>query len=197
MARTPQPSAISEQGAHSWVPPWLARAGAVLAVGYLLAVWLDAVGTGIPAHLLPRPVLLFTQVAELFPSAARSSIEWRVRGFRCDLGRFEEIDVRPFFPIRRDDKESRFDRAMFFYHRERRVLEALDDYITASQNRSHPDRRIGGVMLMSLRVPIPPLGQPGPRRQWTPATDFPSTVERRYWYTTPVDARPRRCEAAP
>jgi hypothetical protein len=37
------------------------------------------------------------------------------RGWRCDLERYEEIDVRPYFPIHSDDKESRFDCAMFFY----------------------------------------------------------------------------------
>jgi hypothetical protein len=168
-----------------------------LGVVYLVAVWLDAAGMGLPDQLLPRPVRFFTQVADLFPNAARASIEWRARGWRCDSRRFEELDVRPFFPIRRDDKESRFDRAMFFYHRQRRVLEALDDYIVASQNRSNPDRRIGGVLLMSLRVPIPPLGERVPRRQWMPSADFPSSVERRYWYTTPPDAREKRCEEAP
>ena len=183
--------------AQSWAPAWLRRTATALAVLYLAAVWLDAAGTGLPQRVLPRPLLLFTQVAELFPNAARASIEWRARGWRCDVKQFEEIDVRPFFPIRRDDKESRFDRAMFFYHREHRVLEALDDYIVAAQNRANPDRRIGGLLLMSLRVPIPPLGEAGPRRQWLPSADFPSSVERRYWYTTPSDARAKRCQEAP
>ena len=43
------------------------------------AIWLGAVGTGLPERALPRPLLFFTQVAELFPNAALDSIEWRVR----------------------------------------------------------------------------------------------------------------------
>ena len=183
--------------AKPWAPRWLRQLGAVFGAIYILAIWLGAVGTGATERVLPRPVLLFTQVAELFPNAALASVEWRVRGWRCDLARFEELDVRPFFPIRRDDKESRFDRAMFFHHRQPPVLLALDEYITAAQNRSHPDQRIGGVMLLSLRIPIPPLGEPGPRRKWIPLADYPREVERRYWYTAQIEARQNRCEAAP
>ena len=86
---------------------------------------------------------------------------------------------------------------MFFHHRQPPVLIALDEYITAAQNRSHPDQRIGGVMLLSLRIPIPPLGEPGPRRKWIPLADYPREVERRYWYTAQIEARQNRCEAAP
>jgi hypothetical protein len=191
------PSAPGGVPARSWAPPRLRLAGAVIGVVYVLAIWLGAAGTGLPEKVLPRPLLFFTQVAELFPYAAVDSIEWRVRGWRCDLGRFEEIDVRPFFPIREDDKESRFDRAMFFHHRQRPVLEALDRYITDAQNRTHPTERIGGLMLMSLRIPIPPLGEPGSRRSWIPLRDYPPTVERRYWYTTSTQARVDRCEETP
>ena len=68
--------------------------------------------------------------------------------------------MRPLFPIRRDDKESRFYRAMFFHYRQRRVLEALDKFIVEAHNRAHPEARIGGVMLLDLRIPIPPPGTP-------------------------------------
>jgi hypothetical protein len=182
--------------AESWAPLWLRRVVAGLGVAYLLAIWLDAAGPGIP-DAVPPSLRFFTQVAELFPHASPDSIEWRVRGWRCDLGRFEEIDVRPFFPIRSDDKESRFDRAMFFHHRQRPVMVALDDFITASQNRTRPSERIGGVILMSLRIPIPPLGQPGERLHWIPLADYPPTVDRRYWYSTSVEERERRCAEAP
>ena len=180
-----------------WAPAWLRRTGAVIGVAYMLSIWLGAAGTGLPEKVLPRPLLFFTQVAELFPYASLDSIEWRVRGWRCDLARFDEIDVRPFFPIREEDKESRFDRAMFFHHRQRPVLEALDRYVADAWNRTHPAVRIGGVMLMSLRIPIPPLGEPGSRRSWMPLSEYPAAVERRYWYTTSQDARVNRCEETP
>ncbi len=63
--------------------------------------------------------------------------------------------MRPFFPIQRDDKESRFYRAMFFHRRQRRVLEALDKFIVEQQNRAHPEARIGGVMLLEPAHPDP------------------------------------------
>jgi hypothetical protein len=187
------PSAL----APAWAPLWLRRAGAVAAAIYLLSIWLGAAGSRLPEQVLPPPLRFFTQVAELFPKAATDAIEWRVRGWRCDRGTFEEVDVRPFFPIRRDDKENQFDRTMFFYHRQRAVLEALDEYIVAAQNHQRADERIGGVMLLSLRIPIPPLGMPGPRQHWMPIADYPPSVARKYWYSTPPEVRQKRCRGTP
>ncbi|HEY2901946.1 MAG TPA: hypothetical protein VGL59_15295 [Polyangia bacterium] len=180
-----------------WAPFWLRRAAMVAGAAYLLAIWLDGAGTMLPTHVLPLPLRFFVQVTELFPNAAKDSIEWRVRGFSCARGRYEEIDVRPFFPIRSDDKESRFDRAMFFYHRHRRVMEAMDQYLTDAQNRLHPEARIGGVLMLSLRVPIPPLGTPGPRYQRLPIESYPPSVSRLDWYITDTTTRTRRCAEAP
>ncbi len=193
----PLPSTPSRLLAPPWAPPWLRRLGTFAGATYLLSVWLGAAGSELPENVLPLPVRFFTQVAELFPKATPDAIEWRVRGWRCDLGRFEEVDVRPFFPIRRDDKENPFDRALFFHHRQRLVLEALDQYLIAAQNRMRPDQRIGGVMLLSLRIPIPPLGMPGPREQWLPVDQYPASVTRKYWYLTAPELRQRRCQEAP
>jgi hypothetical protein len=85
---------------------------------------------------------------------------------------------------------------MFFYHRERRVLEALDDFITRAHNLRDPDHRIGGVMLLSLRVPIPPPGSPVERYQRRAINEYPATVERRPWYVTAPDTRQARCAEA-
>jgi hypothetical protein len=180
--------------AQPWLPPRARRIVAVLAGIYALFVWMDGAGIGLPDAILPLPLRFFVQEAALFPHSARDAIEWRAEGWRCDLGRFEEIDVRPFFPIRRDDKESRFYRAMFFHYRQRRVLEALDKFIVEQQNRAHPEARIGGVMLLDLRIPIPPPGTPERRYERLPLTDYPQEVERKYWYVTASDDRTRRCE---
>jgi hypothetical protein len=178
-------------------PAWLRRSAAVLGAIYLACVWLDASGTGIPTRILPLPLRFFVQEAALFPKGATEAIEWRVEGWSCDTRRFAEIDVRPFFPIRRDDKESRFFRAMFFHHRQRKVLEALDAFITREQNVAHPDQRIGGVLLLSLRIPIPPPGTPEPRYRPLPLPDYPREVERHVWYTTAIEDRTRRCTEMP
>lgn len=173
---------------------WLAVAFATV---YFAAVWLDAAGEHGLELALPAPLRFFVQVAELFPHAADDVIEWHVKGFHCDARQFDEIDVRSFFPIHRDDKESRFYRTMFFYFREPRVLGALDDYITREYNRQHPDGRIGGVMLLSLRIPIPALGATAARYQWRPISEAPATLTKRYWHTTAQSLRDRRCAEVP
>ena len=182
--------------AEPWLSPRARRIVMVLAGIYALFVWMDAAGLNLPDRILPLPMRFFLQEAALFPDAARDAIEYRAEGYRCDTGRFEEIDVRPFFPIQRDDKESRFYRAMFFHRRQKKVLQALDQFIVSQQNRAHPDLRIGGVMLLSLRIPIPPPGTPEGRYQRLPLTDYPQEVERKYWYVTPPGERTQRCEEA-
>jgi hypothetical protein len=170
--------------------------GACAAI-YLAAVWLDAAGVHGLGQALPAPIRFFTQVAELFPRAAEDVIEWRVKAYRCAEGRYEELDARPFFPIHRDDKESRYYRTMFFYYRERRVLDAVDAYITGEQNRLHPEARIGGVMLLSLRIPIPKLGVAEPRYQRRAIADYPATLTKKYWYNTAPALREQRCAETP
>jgi hypothetical protein len=179
--------------ARPWAPRRLRQVAAVLAGLYVVAVWLEAAGNSIPDTVLPLPVRFFVQEAALFPHAARDVIEWRAEAWFCDTGRFEELDVRPYFPIRRDDKESRFYRAMFFHLHQRRVLAALDQFIAREQNRAHPEARIGGVMLLSLRIPIPPPGTQEPRYQRLPLASYPPAVERHYWYATDKAEREQRC----
>lgn len=179
--------------AEPWVPRCLRLVAAVLAGFYVLAVWLDAAGNGAADKVLPLPMRFFVQEAALFPHAARDVIEWRAQAWYCEAGRFEELDVRPYFPIRADDKESRFYRAMFFHLHQRKVLAALDQFIAREQNRAHPEARIGGVMLLSLRIPIPPPGTPETRYQRLPLADYPAAVERHYWYVTDKGEREQRC----
>jgi hypothetical protein len=178
-------------------PRWVARTAAVVGVIYLLAVWLDAVRVVTLTSVLPHVARPFVQVAELFPTASPFVIDWRARGWSCATHQFAEIDVEPLFPIHRDDKENRFYRAMFFYHRERRVLAALDDYITRAHNRLDARSPIGGVMLLSLRIPIPRPGSAEERYQRQPLDSYPAVVERRVWYVTAPDERQARCVEAP
>jgi len=175
----------------------LRRAVGVVAALYLLAVWLDAVRVTAVERVLPPPARQFVQVAELFPTAAPFVIDWRARGWSCATHQFAEIDLRPLFPIRPNDKESRFARAMFFYRRERPVLEALDDFVTRAHNRLEPDNPIGGVLLLSLRIPIPPPGSAVERYQRRPIEEYPATVERHVWYTTSPAERQARCTEGP
>jgi hypothetical protein len=161
---------------------------------YLSCVWLDATDyTKIPDDL-PRPIHFFTQVAKLFPRAKDMTIEYRAEGYSCATGKFAEIDLRRHFPIQADDKENRFDRAMFFYHDTKKVLDALDAFIVHRESALGPDHKIGGVLLMSLRIPLPDPGAPVERYRRVPLDDLPQSVERKYWYTTPPAMREARCK---
>ncbi len=75
------------------------------------------------------------------------------------------------------------------------MLRALDEYIVgAEQRRGDP---IGGVALLSLRWPIPAVGDVEARYQRVPLDDVPPTVTWRFWYTTPWPERLRRCADQP
>jgi hypothetical protein len=171
-------------------PLWLRRVLATLGVFYVVAVFFEAVGWQLHG-LVYRPILFFCQIAALFPSAATYSIEYRAEGYTCG-GRVVEIDVRPFFPIHADDKESRFDRAMFFYRSDKPTMEALEAYVMREYNRTEPDK-IGGVVFMSLRVPIPAPGTAFPRYERQPIADHPKE-QRKVWYVTPHDLVLQRCK---
>jgi hypothetical protein len=140
--------------------------------------------------IVPRPALYFGQIAALFPRAATHRIEYRAEGLPCDGPAFE-IDVRPFFPIHSDDKESRFDRALHFYRNDRPTMEALESYVMDRYRRREPDK-IGGVVFLSLRVPIPAPGTPFLRYERAPLANFPKE-QRKIWYVTSRDVVNRRC----
>lgn len=170
-------------------PPALRLALALAGGFYIAAVFME--GSGASLHrVVYRPILFFCQIAALFPRAATHTIEYRAEGYPCQGG-VVEVDVRPFFPLHADDKESRFDRAMFFYRNDRATMEALETYVMREYNRANPDK-IGGVIFMSLREPIPAPGSSFPRYERTPLSEHPSK-QRKIWYVTPHDKVLQRC----
>jgi hypothetical protein len=170
-------------------PSGLRRVLVVAGAFYIGSVFLEGSGASLD-RTLPRPILFFCQIAKLFPNAATYSIEYRAQGYGCN-GRVAELDVRPFFPIHADDKENRFDRALFFYRQDRTVMQALEAYVMREHNRDDPDK-IGGVSFMSLRIPIPPPGAHFDRYERKPLADYPADY-RKVWYTTPHDTVLRHC----
>jgi hypothetical protein len=164
---------------------------------YLAAVWLDGAGFAGALKWIPLPVRFFAQVAQLFPRAEPFAIEWRAQGYRCATGTVEEIDLRPNFPIHAEDKENRFNRAMFFYHRNREVLAALDAFISEREAKLGPEHRLGGLMLLSVRVPIPEPGEETPRYRRAALSQMPAEYERKVWYASPRDDFERRCAEPP
>jgi hypothetical protein len=175
--------------ARSPGPPALRLVLVLMGSLYVAAVFMEGVGASLH-RIVYRPILFFCQIAALFPHAATHTIEYRAEGYTCS-GRVIEIDVRPYFPIHADDKESRFDRAMFFYRNDRATMEALEAYVMGQYNRSEQEK-IGGVVFMSLRVPIPAPGSSFSRYRRTPLSDHPSE-QRKVWYVTPHDTVLERC----
>ncbi|MBX3188038.1 MAG: hypothetical protein KF819_13535 [Labilithrix sp.] len=163
----------------------------VLAGAYLVTVWLDGVGTNVPAKLMPRPWVYFAQVSALFPNAAITTIDYRAQGWSCDDKRWVEIDVRPYFLVDRDNKENRFHRSLQFYRRSRNVMRALDDYVV-KRHVASGEPRIGGVRFLSLRVPYPPLGSRVSPYERLPLSSYPE-AQRKHWYWSPKSLRAERC----
>jgi hypothetical protein len=172
----------------SWGIPIALRA---LAGTYLVCVVLDGAGCTAPARFLPRPIAFFTQVSVLFPKAAYFTIDYRAEGFRCKDATWVELDTRPYFPIDPDDKENRFNRAMHFFRENRKTMQALDKYLV-HENNTHADERIGGVRMLSLRIPIPKIGTSFERYTRYPLAHYPES-ERQYFYHTTDSLRARRC----
>ncbi len=173
-------------------PPWLRVALTIAGALYIAAVFIEGAGGGRLDRFVPRPVLFFCQIASLFPRAATHRIEYRAEGLPCRGPAFE-IDVRPFFPIHPDDKESRFDRALHFYRNDRPTMEALETYVMEGYRRREPEK-LGGVVFLSLRVPIPKPGSTFPRYERAPLSEF-SKEQRKVWYATSRDDVNRRCDA--
>jgi hypothetical protein len=174
----------------------------VVAGLYLAGVWLDGVGSTLPAHVLPRAANYFLQIAALFPRAATMSIDYRAEAWVCADKRWEEFDTRPYFPLDPDDKENRFQRVMHFYRQERTTMHALDAYLIERHASGKGEdgidalKPLGGVRLMSLRIPLPTPGEPLERNRHLPLAEYPK-AERHFFYHTPRSKVAERCGVAP
>jgi hypothetical protein len=171
----------------------------VLAAGYLAGVWLDGTGSTLPSHVLPRAANYFLQVAALFPRAATMSIDYRAEGWVCGEHAWTELDTRPYFPIDPDDKENRFQRVMHFFRQEETTMHALDGYLVGAHGKgTHDDgvardAALGGVRLLSLRIPLPKPGDALERAHRRPLAEIPDE-ERHVWYHTPKSTIAARCK---
>jgi hypothetical protein len=169
-----------------------------LAVAYLAGVWLDGVGSTLPSHLLPRVPNYFLQIAALFPLAATMTIDYRAEAWVCADKKWEELDTRPYFPLDPDDKENRFQRVMHFFRQEETTMHALDAYLVDRHASGKGDdgidavKTIGGVRLLSLRIPLPAPGEHLERFRRLPLTEYPQE-ERHVFYHTPRSKAAERC----
>lgn len=171
-----------------------------LAAVYLAGVWLEGVGSNIPSAVFPRTAVYFFQIAALFPRAAVNVIDYRAEGWVCSERRWRELDTRAYFPLDPDDKENRFQRLMHFFRESRPVMQALDAYVVSEH--AHPSTAVddgiphsealGGIRVLSLRLPIPTPGGPVERRTRLPLSTYPDSV-RKHFYRTPRPKRADRC----
>jgi hypothetical protein len=173
-------------------PRWFRRALVGVALLYFAALV-----KRLPDHRLVRPFAFFTRATCLFPDAATSKIEYRLAAWSCEARRWRPLDIRPYFPIRAEDKESRFHRVAHFYKRNRTVMQALDAYVTdrhagVDDGISGP---IGGIRLYQIVEPIPPVGSRVARWRFEPLAAMPAEHVRDLFYT-PGPERKLRCEAA-
>jgi hypothetical protein len=181
----------------------VSRIGLTLLAGiYFGATFAGSAGTGLPDRMLPAPVRFFTEAACLFPRAAEMAIEYRADVWSCRDQKFVAFDPRLDFPIRADDKESRFQRVGHFYRTNAKVMTAFEDYLVARHNRrgnadDGVDGPIGGIRYQSLRIPFPAVGEPTARYEYHPLAPPPATATPRTFFETPKIRRAQRCEAGP
>jgi hypothetical protein len=182
-------------------PPRHSRAHyAFIALGalYLAGVWLEAVGSSLPGEILPRTPHYFLQIAALFPRAAINVIDYRAEAWLCGDHEWQEIDTRAYFPLDPDDKENRFQRVMHFLRDNRPTMNALDQYVVDGHARGSLSdgipgtTQIGGVRVLSLRLPLPEPGSAITPMQRRPLAEYPEAV-RKAWYWTKASKRAERC----
>ena len=155
-----------------------------------------------------KPAEFFVDATKLFPDANRVAMEFRLEGWSCTDHSWHLIDPRPYFPMRSDDKESRFQRLAYFYGvragkpakgtpkekvPERIAMYALDDYIMAR----HPDvddglaGDIGGIQVYVIKKPIPEPGVTVDRYNYEPFVVTEGKREDLFY--TPESKRKARC----
>ena len=189
-------SAKASAEPNPWAYPFLVGLGSL----YLAGVWLEGVGSSIPQAILPRTPLYFLQIAALFPHAAVNVIDYRAEGWLCKEHRWQEIDTRAYFPLDPDDKENRFQRVMHFLRDNRPTMHALDEYIVRGHRETKLERpdgipedaQLGGIRVLSLRLPLPTPGSVLERMQRKPLAEYPESV-RKNIYHTPESKLASRC----
>jgi hypothetical protein len=166
---------------------------------YLAGVWLEGVGWGSPIrNYLPHWIGYFMQVAALFPRSAHYTIDYRAEAYVCDSSDWQEMEVRPYFPIDMNDKESRFQRVMFFYRTQKTVMAALDHFLVTVHSRGErddgipSDKKIGGVRLLSIRGPLPNIGDKLVPFHHAALPEVPSS-QRKVFYQTSSTRITERC----
>lgn len=167
----------------------------VLALGYFSLMILDRFTRSKVNARVPPVAVFFAQISGLFPSAAVNSIDYRAEGWLCREGRYVELEMDRLFPMLAANKENRFYRIMHFYRRNRLVITELDSFIVGrypADAVAAGGDRLGGVRLLSLRLPVPSERSEVKRYRRRPLSEYPSE-QRIEWYWTPRRKLENRC----
>jgi hypothetical protein len=173
------------------------------AVLYLAGLFFDGVGYDAPLRGLPGPIRISLEVAALFPDAAKAISEYRVEAWMCGERRWQEIDYQKYFPLHSDDKESRFQRILHFYHEEIVLKRALDNYVTDRHNNLEtyvpgdgiPKKEVvGGARFSILRWPMPKPGDKLTRYSVVPLTEMRPDAQKSIFYEPAKPELTTRCE---
>lgn len=161
---------------------------------------------------VPQPVGFFVDATKLFPDANRVTMEFRLEAWSCTDRSWHLIDPRPYFPMRSDDKESRFQRLAYFYGvragkppkgmpkdkvPERIAMTALEDFILA-HHRTVDDGlagEIGGIQVYVIKKPIPEPGATIERYDYQPFVVTEGKREDLFY--TPESRRKATCRGEP
>jgi hypothetical protein len=139
-------------------------------------------------------VTWFTEATGLFPQADRFAVDYRLEAWTCADQQWHPLDPTPYFQIQADDKESRLQRVAHFYKRERVVMRAVDEYVYKGHLAGGDDGisgPIGGVKLVMIKKPIPPVGGEVERYHFDPLAPIPADAEELFY--APKSLREKRC----
>jgi hypothetical protein len=183
-------------------PPWLRLALVGVACVYYLGLFVAGTRKT-PITAIPRWAAFFVEAPGLFPFADRLSFEFKLDGWACSPRAWVPIDPRAYFPIEADNKESRFQRLVWFYRFHdnskenlRAVMNAIDDYVIAHHADVDDGYRgeLGGIRVYEVYRDLPPPGADVARYASSPLAPLAPGEQRKEIFNTKPSARKKRCK---
>jgi hypothetical protein len=182
-------------------PTWLRWALVVVAFLYFVGLLTCSSGwKTVPQSPVLKQVGFFVEAAGLFPKADVISFEYKLEAWSCERRRWEKMDPRPYFPIEADNKESRFQRLVWFFRKSanlRTVMNALDEYVVAHHAGADDavSGVIGGIRVYEVWRDLPPPGETTARYAYAPLRPLQPNEQRKDIFNTRTSVRKQRCKA--
>jgi hypothetical protein len=147
-----------------------------------------------------RQIAYFSECTGLFTQADTVATEYRLAGWSCERKAWEPLDPRPYFPMRADDKEARFQRLGHFYRGDVKVLHALGEYIVNHHTAGGMDDGfagpLGGIQMYKLDWPIPAPGTEIGRYEYVPMSPQPAGTKRSEVFESSPRSLRDRCKSS-